>query len=135
MSLLVLSTRQIDLPLLVIRMGLESYACILCGIDIEKYYQVGTISYVTGLQLISHDDQTWVGYRAPGILIHTMDAMTFEEFMVAVGSQGIRALQIVTADGPSRWLGCPKNVAQTQRLMIEGHISVLKCAFDVRSCS
>ena len=56
----------------------------------------------------------------------------FRGFVVAVGSGGIQALQVICDDSAkSRWVGNPKTLPVTERLLRATCITALEVGFDV----
>ncbi|OKL56123.1 hypothetical protein UA08_08708 [Talaromyces atroroseus] len=74
--------------------------------------------YLTGMRFISQDcSHICLGYITEGKELH-LDITTIKGFVLAMGSRGIQALQVVHGDGKvSKWVGCPKNSLVTERLL------------------
>ena len=72
-----------------------------------------------------------LGYRAEGKELF-LNVTAFRGFILAVGSRGIQALQVITAEGEtSKWFGRSDESPRTQRLAHLGSIAALEAGFDV----
>jgi hypothetical protein len=66
----------------------------------------------------------------------SVDITTLKGFVLAMGSRGIQALQVVNGDGRvTRWFGCPRNSPVTERLVGSEAISALEIGLDVMSAT
>jgi hypothetical protein len=94
--------------------------------------RVGDEEYLTGMRLISKNgSDTCLGYRAEGDE-RFLDITTLKGFITAVGSRGIRGVQVITDDlCGSNWVGCPNDSPITKRLVGTGSIVALRAGFDV----
>jgi hypothetical protein len=105
-----------------------------------SYILVGDTTYITGVSFISNEGQrVCVGYTAKGksslnLIDQAIDISmaSIQGFILAVGSKGIHALQLVTSkDQTSQWFGCPKGLPKTLRLVTSTPITALEAGFDV----
>jgi hypothetical protein len=92
---------------------------------------IGTVIYITGLRFISNQGTNiclgYIGGRG-----FSLETTGLQGFIVAVGSRGIHAIQLITPMGLSQWFGNPKGVPITRRLVSYKPIKALKAGFDVR---
>jgi hypothetical protein len=93
---------------------------------------VGNVTYVAGIRLITEKGpDICLGYVSEGKEV-IRDATTLRGFVLAAGSRGIHALQVVSEDTSlSKWVGCPNNSPITKRLSSFNFIAALKVSFDV----
>lgn len=84
------------------------------------------------MRFISQDcSHICLGYITEGKEVY-LDIATIKGFVLAMGSRGIQALQVVNGDGKvSRWFGCPRNSPVTERLLGSEAVSVLEVGLDV----
>lgn len=110
-------------------------------------------TYITGMNFISNDGpMTNIGYHIPGSDVTIdVDASSFNGFMVAVGSGGIRALKVVhgaKSGSSSQWIGVPNDIPHPLARCSKGKpiisdllvsddvkIGALEFTFDVRLIS
>jgi len=94
--------------------------------------EIGSIEYVTGMRLIrSQGADVHLGYCERG-KEQFLEVTVLKGFILAVGSGGIQALQVITGEGNvSQWFGCPEESPKTQRLAHFRSIGALEAAFDV----
>ena len=92
----------------------------------------GDSGYLAGIRLISdHGANIRLGYITEGSELYC-NVTTIRGFILAVGSRGIRALQIVSSNGRiSRWFGSHKNSPVTERLVDTESIPALQVGVDV----
>jgi hypothetical protein len=91
---------------------------------------IGTVIYITGLSFISNQGTNiCLGYI--GRMGLSLETTGLQGFIVAVGSRGIHAIQLITPMGLSQWFGNPKGVPMTRRLALYKPITALKAGFDV----
>ena len=92
----------------------------------------GAVKYVVGMRFISSKGlDTRLGYMAEGNELF-LEVTAVRGFVLAMGSRGIRALQVISGDGlASRWFGCPKDSPVTERLAGFASISALEVGVDV----
>jgi hypothetical protein len=92
----------------------------------------GDSGYLAGIHLIpNRGANIGLGYTTEGSELYC-NVTTIKGFILAVGSRGIRALQIVSSNGrTSRWFGCPRNSPVTERLVDTESISALEVGVDV----
>lgn len=97
---------------------------------------VVNVSYIAGIRLITEKDpDICLGFVSGGKeVIH--EVRTLRGFILAAGSRGIHALQVVNEDArPSEWIGCPNNSPITERLARFNFIAALEVSFDVSTRS
>ena len=100
---------------------------------------IGNATYVTGVRFIPNEgSEVHVGYTAEGrkSFLNTADrflaATGVRGFILAMGSRGIQALQIITCAGQlSQWFGCPDGLPRTRRLATSKSVVALEAGFDV----
>jgi hypothetical protein len=92
----------------------------------------GDSGYLAGIHLIpNHGANIRLGYIIEGSELYC-NVTTIKGFILAVGSRGIRALQIVSSDGrTSRWFGSHRNSPVTERLVDTESIRALEVGVDV----
>jgi hypothetical protein len=92
----------------------------------------GDVGYLTGMRFIPNNGaDIRLGYIAEGTEL-VLEVTAVKGFILAIGSRGIRALQVISGDGhASRWLGCPKNSPVTERLAGFESICALEVGVDV----
>jgi hypothetical protein len=93
---------------------------------------VGNAEYITGIRLItSNGADIRLGYTAKGNELF-LEVTAVKGFILAMGSRGIRALQVISGNGrTSKWFGCPKGSPATERLASFESISALEVGTDV----
>ncbi|KIM93620.1 hypothetical protein OIDMADRAFT_96154, partial [Oidiodendron maius Zn] len=99
---------------------------------------IGNASYITGLSFISDKGlEIGLGYRAGGdklsqnITDQVINTSSIKGFIVALGSKGIQALQLIIDHGElSPWVGHSDGLLKTRRLANFKHIAALKAQFD-----
>ncbi len=94
---------------------------------------VGSVSYVAGIRLIAKKGPDMcLGFVSKGKeAIH--EVTTLRGFVLAAGSRGIHALQVINeVASPSEWVGCSNNSPITERLARFDSIAALEVGFDVR---
>lgn len=96
----------------------------------------GVAGYLTGIRFTSKDgSHIRLGYIAEDKEI-SLDITILKGFVLAMGSRGIQALQVVNRDRRvSRWFGCPNNSPVTQRLVCSGAVDALEIGIDVMSAT
>jgi hypothetical protein len=94
--------------------------------------RLGDADYITGIRLIpSKGADMCVGYRADGKELF-LNITILRGFVLAVGSGGIQALQVITGEGyASQWFGSPNTSPRTQRLAVPKSVAALEAGFDV----
>lgn len=92
----------------------------------------GDVKYVAGMRLISSEgEDICLGYIADGSELF-LEVTEVKGFVLAMGSPGIRALQVINGNGHvSRWFGCPKDAPVTERLAQFESIGALEVGLDV----
>lgn len=92
----------------------------------------GNIEYVVGMRFItSNDVDIRLGYMTEGNELF-LEVTAVRGFVLAMGSRGIRALQVISGDGrASKWFGCPKDSPVTERLAGFESVSALEVGVDV----
>jgi hypothetical protein len=91
----------------------------------------GPVAYICGMHLQNGDSSQTIGYCNSGKST-SVDATGLAGFIVAVGSRGIHALQVVYQDGHrSTWVGRPDSCLLTERLNAQPPILALQADFDV----
>ena len=90
------------------------------------------VEYVTGLRFVAGDDtDVRLGYISEGNELF-LKITAVRGFILAMGSRGIRALQVISSDGQvSKWFGCPKDSPVTDRLAGSDCVSALEVGVDV----
>jgi hypothetical protein len=115
-----------------------SMPTLLCKVVVSTI-SIEDISYVTGLRLISSEGlEIGLGYTAdrdmpsPNIADQAINMTHLEGFIIALGSRGIQALQLIFDLGQvSPWIGCPDRLLKTRRLANFKSIAALEAGFDV----
>ena len=100
---------------------------------------IGRTTYVTGIGFISCEGfETSLGYITKNNEWQSnaedqyVDISNIYGFLLAVGSRGIQAIQVLSYAGKvSRWLGRPENAPKTRRLATLHKICALETGFDV----
>jgi F-box domain len=101
---------------------------------------IGNSTYLTGLSFTSSAGRgLHLGYtpkrKTPFIktTAQLIGTTGLRGFILAIGSRGIQALQVVTCAGQiSQWFGCSNNLPKTRRLIsTSGSIAALEAGFDV----
>ena len=93
---------------------------------------IGNSTFLSGIRLISAEEPTvCLGYQDQSKEAeYGTDAVY--GFVLAIGSRGIHALQIIKKDGiRSPWLGSPKGAAITERLAHMRPVGTLAIGYDV----
>jgi hypothetical protein len=111
-----------------------SIPTLLCRIVVSTVL-IGSATYITGIRLISSNGlEVCLGYTKGKE--SSLGITGILGFIVAVGSRGIHALQLITPTGQqSQWFGDPNGVPKTRRLVTHMPITALKAGFDVRFAS
>jgi hypothetical protein len=93
---------------------------------------LGNITYITGVRLMAKKGtDLCLGFISEGKEV-IQEVTLLRGFVLAVGSRGIHALQVVSQDGNlSDWVGCPEESPITQRLAHFNSIAGLEVSFDV----
>ena len=117
-----------------------------CGVMFESAHLIPNELYEIACSMVKASDGSYVvGLRVTDKLQNSIrlgyvseeeelvcKVTTLKGFNVAVGSRGIRALQIICEDNTaSCWLGQYENCPISQRLFHAGAITALRAAFDV----
>ncbi|KAE9374035.1 hypothetical protein N431DRAFT_481358 [Stipitochalara longipes BDJ] len=89
------------------------------------------VTYIAGVRLIApKNPDICLGFVSEGKEV-IKEITTLRGFVLAVGSRGIHALQIVSQDASlSEWVGCPNNSPITERLAHFDFIAGLEVNFD-----
>lgn len=101
---------------------------------------IGNTTYITGIRFIPKEGPAvYLGYIAErrgsslNATDQSVDATSLQGFILAIGSRGIQALQLVTSSGQlSQWFGRRDGLPKTRRLVISRSIAALEAGFDVR---
>lgn len=93
---------------------------------------VGNVTYVAGIRLITEKGpDICLGFVSEGKEV-IREATALRGFVLAAGSRGIHALQVVSENASlSKWVGCPNNSPITERLARFNFIAALEVSFDV----
>jgi hypothetical protein len=95
----------------------------------------GSVKYICGLHLHDGSRTQMVGYCNSGRSM-SVHAVGLSGFIVAVGSRGLHALQILYEGGrQSAWVGSPENCLLTERLNVRRPILAIRASFDVSGLS
>jgi hypothetical protein len=103
---------------------------LLCRIVVSTI-SIGSATFVTGMRFISRNKlDVCIGYTKGEE--SSLDITGIQGFIVAVGSRGIHALQLITStEKLSQWFGDPNGVPKTRRLVTHMPITALRAGFDV----
>ena len=99
-----------------------------------SFTEEGSTGFLAGIRFTSKDgSHICLGYIAEDKEL-SIDIATLNGFVLAMGSRGIQALQVVNCDGRvTRWFGCPRNSPVTERLVDSEAIRALEIGLDVMS--
>ncbi|KAK2750687.1 hypothetical protein FQN57_002760 [Myotisia sp. PD_48] len=91
----------------------------------------GDAGYICGMRFVSKDNpDICLGYTNADNEIF-LEVSVLKGFILAMGSRGIRALQVIDGDGQvSRWAGCPKHTPITADLAGPGPVRALGVGID-----
>jgi hypothetical protein len=90
------------------------------------------VTYISGVRLITpKEPDIFLGFVSEGKEV-IKEITALRGFILAVGSRGIHALQVVSQDASlSEWIGCPENSPITKRLAHFDFVAGLEVNFDV----
>ncbi|KAJ5715808.1 uncharacterized protein N7483_012989 [Penicillium malachiteum] len=84
-----------------------------------SFVRLGDSGYLCGIRVTSQDSKgIQLGYHSEDTLIFNVDKR-LRGFILAIHSQGVRAIQVLDGNGKSEWLGFPKDTPVTERLAVE----------------
>lgn len=97
---------------------------------------IGDMTYIIGIRFIPLQGQmVCLGYKgkpSENLMVQSIEITSIQGFILAVGSKGINALQLITKSGRlSQWFGYPQGLPKTHRLTTFESIIVLEAGFDV----
>lgn len=93
------------------------------------------VERVTGMRLISDDNaEICLGYVARSQEAF-LETTTMQGLILAVGSQGVHALQVIGSDGyVSRWFGCPEHASLTGVCVTKlGNLCCIEFQYDTEN--
>jgi hypothetical protein len=105
----------------------------LTGIAFSTSAASGIVN-LTGMRLISNTgEDICLGYVAQSKANEIrIEVATLRGFLVAVGSRGVHALQVISGDGrASEWIGNPEDAPVTGRLGWFAKVTALEVGVDV----
>ncbi len=93
---------------------------------------LANVIYIAGVRLITPKEaDICLGFVSEGKEV-IKEITALRGFILAVGSKGIHALQVVSQDASlSEWIGCPENSPITKRLAHFDFVAGLEVNFDV----
>ena len=93
---------------------------------------LANVTYIAGVRLITErGTDICLGFISKGEEV-IKEVIALRGFILAVGSRGIHALQVVSQDASlSEWVGCPNKSPITERLAYFNFIAGLEVSFDV----
>ena len=97
---------------------------------------IGDMTYIIGIRFIPLQGQmVCLGYEgkpSENLMVQSIEITSIQGFILAVGSKGINALQLITKSGRlSQWFGYPQGLPKTHHLTTFESIIVLEAGFDV----
>jgi hypothetical protein len=103
------------------------------GVSISS---LANVTYIAGVRLITpKSPEICLGFVSDGKEV-IKEIKELRGFVLAVGSRGIHAWQVVSQDASlSEWIGCPNNSPITERLAHFDSIAGLEVKFDVSTQS
>ncbi|KAJ5102304.1 hypothetical protein NUU61_004526 [Penicillium alfredii] len=97
---------------------------------VVSFIREGSMTYVTGLQLLSEHEVISLGYIRLGSPIVPVSS-DFSGFVVAVDKRGIHALQAIANGVASSWIGDMEGRCVTRRLALQEPIQGIEVCCDV----
>lgn len=92
--------------------------------------RVGDTEYISGMRLVSSKGAVRkFGYWSERKVYFT-DITSLRGVHVAVGSRGIQAIQVVTDEHTSQWLGSPTKCPKTRYLAVSKPIKTIKAGVN-----
>ncbi|KIN05305.1 hypothetical protein OIDMADRAFT_78515, partial [Oidiodendron maius Zn] len=96
---------------------------------------IGDMTYIIGIRFIPYQGEMvclgYTGKPSEILMVQSIEITSIQGFILAVGSKGVNALQLITTSGRlSQWFGYPQGLPKTRRLTAFKPIIVLEVGFD-----